>query len=102
MMKKLTAKETYKRLQFAEEMKKKVKRAEASVARAEKKLAELQLSCPHYHSEYKNKGSDGGWDYEASYWREYICDDCGDRWTTNQDREADQKYPYAIDKTYDR
>lgn len=101
-MKKLTAKETYKRLLFKEQMEKKVKTAKAAIKRAETKLAELRLSCPHYHSEYRNRGSGDGWDYEASYWREYVCDDCGDRWTTDQSPEMDKKYPYAVDKTYDR
>jgi hypothetical protein len=57
MMKKLTAKETYRRLLFKERMMKKANKALNNIQLAYKKLEDLQNSCPHYDSEYRNRGS---------------------------------------------
>lgn len=67
-----------------------------------KKIHDLQESCPHYDSVYKNRGSTGSWDREDFFWREYDCLDCGKHWQTDQSIAQDKKYPYAVDKTYER
>jgi hypothetical protein len=100
MTSKLSAKETYKRLKFKEQIQKKIASADASIKKAYEKLDAIQKSCPHYDSEYKNRGSSGNWDRDEHYWREYECNDCGKRWNTDQSYEQDKKYPYAINKTY--
>lgn len=102
MNQKLTAEETYKRLKFKEQMQKKVVAATNNIEKAYKKLTDLQESCPHFDSVYKNKGSTGSWDRDDSYWREYECFDCGKLWTTDQSRVSTEKYPHAVNKTYER
>ena len=99
-MKKLSPKEVYKRLKFKEQIQKKVETAKKNIAKAEAKLDALQDSCPHYDSEYVNKGSTGSWDRDDSFWRDYTCNDCGKKWQTDQSYEMYAKYPYAIDRTY--
>lgn len=101
-VRKLPAKEVYKRLKFKESMQKKIAKAEDQIEKAYSKLHELQESCPHYDSVYKNRGSTGSWDRDDSFWREYECFDCGKKWQTDQSFTQDEKYPYAVDKTYER
>lgn len=60
------------------------------------KLKELYEFCPHYNSWYENCGSSGNWDRDESYWRHYECEDCGNRWNTDQSYEQEKKYPYSI------
>jgi transposase-like protein len=91
----LPAKEVYKRLLFKERMHKKVAKADAGIKKAYQKLHDLQETCPHYDSEYRNYGNG-----EDSYWRNYECHDCGKKWQTDQAYELYKKYPYAVDKTY--
>lgn len=100
-MKKLSPKEVYKRLKVSEATRKKVIKAQEGIVKAYQKLDLIQKACPHYDSEYRNRGSTGSWDRDDSYWREYICNDCGLQWTTDQSYEMYAKYPYAIDKTRD-
>lgn len=99
---KLSPKEVYKRLKFKERMQKKVAIATDNIQKAYKKLSDLQESCPHYDSIYRNRASTGSWDRDDSYWREYECHDCGKCWTTDQSRTATEKYPHAVNKTYNR
>ena len=99
---KLTPKEVYNRLKYAEAMKKKVAAVKKKIHKAECELARLEESCKHYHSSYKNHGSTGSWDREDHFWRIYECEDCGARWETDQSYELYKKYPYAVDKTYER
>lgn len=98
MTEKLSAKEVYKRLKFKEQMQKKVAKADAVIKKAYQKLYDLQETCPHYDSEYRNRGNSES----EVYWRNYECHDCGKRWETDQSYGNYAKYPYAVDKTYDR
>jgi transposase-like protein len=100
--KQLPAKEVYKRLKFKEQMQKKVAKAKDGIKKAYQKLEDIQKTCPHYDSEYRNHGSTGNWDRDDSYWRNYECHDCGKKWQTDQSYEQYEKYPYAVDKTYER
>lgn len=99
-----TPKEIYKRLKFAEAMKRKIAKADAKILVAREAKEALIATCPHYHSWYKNCGSSSGsWDqYDEHYWSEYHCEDCGHRWNTDQSYENRAKYPYAVDRTHDR
>jgi len=102
MAEKLSAKEVYKRLKFKEQIQKKVAKARLAIQKAEEKLEAIRDTCPHYDSEYRNRGNTGSWDREDVFWREYECHDCGKRWQTDQAYENYAKYPYAKDMTYER
>lgn len=90
----------YKRMKYAEAMKKKVAAAKKKIRAADNELAKLVKSCKHYHSFYKNHGNVGNWDRDDSYWRIYECEDCGGRWEIDQSIEAEKRFPYAINRTY--
>lgn len=96
----LSPKEYTKRYTVRECILKKVAKAEAAIVAATKSLENIRNTCPHYDSEYRNRGSSGSWDRDDHYWRDYVCNDCGKHWTTDQSYEMYAKYPYAIDKTY--
>jgi transposase-like protein len=102
MAEKLSAKEVYKRLKFKEQIQKKITTAQKAIKKAYQKLEDLQAACPHYDSEYRNKGNTGSWDREDTFWRDYECHDCGKRWQTDQAYENYKIYPYAKDMTYER
>lgn len=68
-------------------------------AKQEKLLAEYRLlrsQCPHHNLFFKRCGSSGNWDKaDDSYWIDWLCSDCNDRWTTEQTKEAVDKFPQA-------
>ena len=98
MAEKLSAKEVYKRLKFKEQIQKKVTKAQLAIQKAEEKLEDIQDSCPHYDSEFRNRGNSES----EVYWRDYKCHDCGKRWDTDQKYETYAMYPYARNMTYER
>lgn len=94
-MRKRVTKEDIKRQSRADAIVRKRKAIEAKIKEWDRKLDALQESCPHYNSWYENQGSTGSWDRDDSFWRNYECEDCGKRWTTDQGIEQDRKYPHA-------
>jgi hypothetical protein len=95
-MRKRLSKEDLKRLAKGDAIVKKRTAIEAKIKEWDYKLTQLQDLCPHYHSWYENKGSTGSWDRDDHFWRDYECEDCGKRWTTDQSYEQEEKYPYAV------
>lgn len=85
-----------KRMREADAIAKRRKAIKAKIREWSEKLTALEDSCPHYHSWYENKGSTGSWDRDDHYWRDYECEDCGKRWTTDQGIEQERKYPHAV------
>lgn len=83
-------------MQQADDIAKRRRAIEAKINEWSNKLVALEDSCPHYHSWYENKGSTGSWDRDDHYWRDYECEDCGKRWTTDQSMEQERKYPHAV------
>ena len=96
-MKRRLTKTDLKRIERSESIVKRRRAIEAKINEWSNKLVALEEECPHYNSWYENKGNSGGWDYEDSYWRDYECEDCGKRWTTDQDYETKKKYPHAVE-----
>lgn len=72
---------------------------EHRISEWQERLDALRDDCPHYRSWYENKGSTGSWDRDDHYWRDYECEDCGKRWTTDQSHEQEKKYPHAVKGT---
>ncbi len=66
---------------------KKRQQIEAKIKKAYEALSELRKECNHSGDlVYKLDGNTGNWDKsEDSYWINWICNDCGKRWTTSQD-----------------
>jgi hypothetical protein len=95
-MRKRVTKEDLKKQTAGDAIVKKRLAIEAKLKEYNKKLDDLQKSCPHYRSWYENKGSTGSWDRDDSFWRNYECEDCGRVWTTDQGIEQSKKYPHAI------
>jgi transposase-like protein len=96
------AKENLKKAGQVQAVLKKRIQIEKKIKEYEHRLEQLQKECPHHNLEYKNEGSTGSWDRDDSYWTNWFCPDCDKRWTTDQSYEIKQKYPQAIDKTYER
>ena len=70
-------------------------------AKIYEKIKLLQAECPHITLTMRYCGDTGNYDPSAdSYWIDWACPDCGQHWSTSQDREERQKYPHAIDITY--
>lgn len=69
---------------------------EHKIGEWQERLEALRSGCPHYRSWYENKGSTGSWDRDDHFWRDYECEDCGKRWTTDQGIEQERKYPHAV------
>jgi hypothetical protein len=63
------------------------RRLEASISKASQALSELQKECNHSGDlTYKFNGSSGNYDRsQDSYWIEWKCNDCGERWNTTQE-----------------
>jgi hypothetical protein len=95
-MRKRVTKEDLKKQTAGDAIVKKRLAIEAKLKEYNKKLDDLQKSCPHYRSWYENKGSTGSWDRDDSFWRNYECEYCGKRWTTDQSYEQEKKYPHAV------
>ena len=75
----------------------------------EKKLAKIykeyevlqDTTCEHKHDlEYKLGGSSGNWDRsDDCYWIDWKCNECGKRWTTDQNdiyNLTTKVYPHAV------
>lgn len=95
-MRKRVTKEDLKKQTKADAIVKKRIAIETKQKEWDQKLDALQKSCPHYNSWYENKGSSGGWDRDDHYWRDYECEDCGKRWTTDQSYAQEKKYTHAV------
>ena len=62
----------------------------------------LQNECTHENLEYKFRGYTGNYDSTLDrYWIEWFCNDCNKKWTTPQNKIETNKYPKAINKTYE-
>lgn len=96
MLKTRPTKKELELLTVSETVVRRRKAIEQKIQQWESKLEELQKTCLHYNSWYENKGSTGSWDRDDHYWRDYECEDCGKRWTTDQSYEQEKKYPYAV------
>ena len=77
----------------------KTKQLKDKIKKANRELEVFQNKCPHTNLTKKYCGSDGGWDYDASYWIAWECQDCEKRWVTDQSYASGKKYPHAIDIT---
>jgi hypothetical protein len=64
---------------------------------AKNDLKVIQSLCDHPpgHLFYKACGNSGGWDYDASYWYEWKCTYCDNKWTTPQEYKYIQEHPHA-------
>lgn len=65
---------------------KRIRRAEAAVAKAEQALAALKETCTHplIARFVENRGNTGNWDREDHYWAAHRCSLCNRRWNTHQ------------------
>ena len=95
-MKRRLTKTELKQIERSESIVKRRHAIEAKIKEWSNKLVALESECPHYNSWYENKGSTGSWDRDDSFWRDYECEDCGKRWTTEQSIDMEKKYPHAV------
>ena len=61
-----------------------VSRLNKHISDARQRIKELQEECPHTNVTKTYEGDGGGYDYKASYWIDFVCLDCGKRWTEDQ------------------
>jgi len=63
----------------------KVKKINENISALRKNLSEIQETCPHINLTKTSHGSTGNYDpTQDSYWYEFICHDCGKRWSEEQ------------------
>lgn len=61
------------------------KRIEDKIANLYNDIKELQKVCPHENLQGKYQASTGNYDPSSnSYWVNFLCQDCGLRWTEDQ------------------
>ena len=59
----------------------KCSRIKKNITKWTKKLAELQMSCPHSNTITTYHGSTGNFDpIDDGYYKKHHCQDCGHRW----------------------
>jgi hypothetical protein len=62
-----------------------VKRLEDKITKLYNDIKDIRETCPHEHLQGKFGANTGNWcSSDDSYWVDFVCQDCGKRWTEDQ------------------